>query len=49
VIRVKVHPASNANVMQVLVPLLTGREAAQFANRLVIAAPSRVRWISTAE
>lgn len=49
VIRVKVHPASNARVMQLLVPLLTGREAAQFANRLVIASPARVRWIKTAE
>jgi hypothetical protein len=49
VIRVKGHPATNARVMQVLAPLLTGREAAQFANRLVIASPTRVRWFGTSE
>lgn len=47
VIRVKVHPASPANVMQVLAPLLAGREPAQFANHLVIASPTRIRWIGT--
>ena len=48
VIRVKVHPASTANAIQVLTPLLAGQEPAQFANHLVIASPTRVRWIGTA-
>jgi hypothetical protein len=47
VIRVKAHPASTGNVMQVLMPLLSGREPAQFANHLVIASSVRIRWIAT--
>lgn len=48
VIRVKVHPTSTDNVMQVLDPLLRASQPSQFANRLVIASLSRVRWIATA-
>ncbi len=48
VIRIKVHPASNAKVMHILEPLLTGREPSQFANHLVIASSTRIRWIGTA-
>ena len=48
VIRVKVRPTSTANVLQVLAPLFAGCDPAQFSNHLVIASPSRVRWIGTA-
>lgn len=48
VIRVKVHPTSTENVLRVLAPLLTGRAPEQFADRLVIVSPARVRWIGTA-
>ena len=48
VIRVKVHPTSTENVLQVLVPLFAGCDPAQFTNHLVIASPKRARWIATA-
>ena len=48
VIRVKVHPASTERIIQVLGPLLVGRQPAQFSNHLVIASPTRVRWVGTA-
>ena len=47
VIRVKVHPTSTENVMRVLGPLFVGTESGQFTNHLVIASPTRVRWIGT--
>ena len=47
VIRVKVHPGSTEKVMRVLGPLFAGSQPAQFPNRLVIATPTRVRWIAT--
>jgi len=49
VIRVKVNPTTTANVLRVLTPLLAGRREQDFANHLVIASPSRVRWILTAK
>ncbi len=48
VIRVKVHPTSTDNVMRVLGPLLGASQPSQLANHLVIASPSRARWIATA-
>ena len=48
VIRVKVHPTSTENVLRVLVPLFAGSDAGLFPNHLVIASPTRVRWIDTA-
>ena len=47
VIRVKVHPTSTENVLRVLELLFAGSQPAQFPNHLVIASPSRVRWIAT--
>lgn len=48
VIRVKVHPTTFENVMSVLGPLFTSSEPDRFPNHLVIASPTRVRWIRTA-
>jgi predicted nuclease of predicted toxin-antitoxin system len=48
VVRVKVHPASTENIIRVLEPLLAAGEPGRFPNRLVIASPTRVRWIATA-
>ncbi len=48
VIRVKVHPTSTENVIRVLVPLLDDNAPLRFSNHLVIASPTRVRWIDTA-
>lgn len=47
VIRVRVHPTSTDNVMGVLGPLLSQSRPSQFADHLVIASLSRVRWIAT--
>lgn len=49
VIRIKVHPATSENVLRVLIPLLTGRTEESFANHLVIASESKVRWIQTGD
>lgn len=49
VIRVKAHPPTVDNVAALLLPLLAGRSAADFQNRLVIVSPRRVRWIRTAD
>ena len=48
VIRVKVHPATTENVIRVLVSLFTASEPSRFPNHLIIASPTRIRWISTA-
>ena len=48
VIRVKAHPTSTHNVMGVLEPRLRAGEPSRFANHLVIASLTRVRWIATA-
>jgi predicted nuclease of predicted toxin-antitoxin system len=47
VIRVKVHPTSTGNVLRVLLPLLSGRSESEFRDHLVVASPTRVRWIRT--
>ena len=47
VIRVKVPPTSTENVIRVLVPLLDDNAPLRFSNHLVIASPTRVRWIDT--
>ena len=47
VIRVKVNPTTSSNVFPVLISLLTGRTEREFANHLVIASSTRVRWILT--
>ena len=49
VIRVKAHPPTTANVAALLLPLLAGRSAMDFRNRLVIVSPRRVRWIRTSD
>lgn len=48
VIRIKVNPTTTENVLRVLAPLLAGRTPGQFADHLVIASPTRVRWVRTA-
>ena len=48
VIRVKVSPATPANVINLLLPFLRSRTQAQFQNNLVILSPKRARWVSTA-
>ncbi len=47
VIRVKAHPPTAENVVAVLLPLLAGRQQAEFRDCLVIVSPRRARWIRT--
>jgi predicted nuclease of predicted toxin-antitoxin system len=47
VIRIKVHPTLTENVAKILVPLLANHSHEEFRNKLVIASPTRIRWIKT--
>jgi len=48
VIRVKVAKTTGDNIIKVLVPLLNANRDKDFANYLVIASLSRVKWVKTA-
>jgi predicted nuclease of predicted toxin-antitoxin system len=48
VIRVKISPATPANVISLLLPFLSNRTHEQFQNNLVIVSAKRARWVCTA-
>jgi predicted nuclease of predicted toxin-antitoxin system len=47
VIRLKIHPATHENAINILVPFLKDRIQRDFLNHLVILSPRRSRWICT--
>ncbi len=48
VIRLRVHPATTANVARLLLPFLAAHDQAQFRDHLIILSRSSQRWIRTA-
>ena len=48
VIRLKVHPTTSKNVLDLLIPFLRNHSGKQFENHLVILTPKRTKWIQTA-
>jgi predicted nuclease of predicted toxin-antitoxin system len=47
VIRLKIHPATHENAINILGPFLKDRIQRDFLNHLVILSPRRSRWICT--
>lgn len=47
VIRLKIHPATHANAIGILLPFLRNHTQRDFLNRLVILSSRRSRWIHT--
>ena len=48
VIRLKVNPSTDKNILRLLLPFLRLHSAEQFKNHLVILSPKRAKWINTA-
>ena len=48
VIRLKVHPTTSKNTINLLLPFLRRHSSEQFKNHLVILSPKRAKWIYTA-
>jgi predicted nuclease of predicted toxin-antitoxin system len=48
VIRLKVHPTTSANVIELLLPFLRFHSTEQFNNHLVILSSKRAKWVHTA-
>ncbi|MDA0841515.1 MAG: hypothetical protein O2857_27455 [Planctomycetota bacterium] len=49
VVRLKVNPATTANVLELLGPFLATCSERDFTNRLVIVRDGGIRWILTSE
>ena len=47
VIRLKVHPTTSRNVLELLQPFLISHSSKEFSNHLVILSLNRVKWINT--
>jgi predicted nuclease of predicted toxin-antitoxin system len=47
VIRLKVHPKTTKNILEVLIPFLEKYSDRDFSNRLVIVSKKQKRWIKT--
>ncbi len=47
VIRLKVHPTTSRNVLELLLPFLASYSKTEFKNHLVILSSNRVKWINT--
>ena len=47
VIRLKIHPATNANAVKMLLPFLRAHAQIDFVDHLVILSSQRSRWIRT--
>ena len=48
VIRLKVHPTTSKNTINLLLPFLRLHSSEQFKNHLVILSPKRAKWVYTA-
>ena len=48
VIRLKVHPTTSKNTINLLLPFLRLHSSEQFKNHLVILSPKRAKWVHTA-
>jgi predicted nuclease of predicted toxin-antitoxin system len=48
VIRLKIHPATSGNVLEILLPFLRLYSSKPFRDHLVILSSKRVKWIRTA-
>ncbi len=47
VIRLKVHPTTGDNIINILIPFLSLYSSEQFKDNLVILSPKREKWIHT--
>jgi predicted nuclease of predicted toxin-antitoxin system len=48
VIRLKVHPTTSKNIIELLIPFLRNHSHRQFKDRLIILSKSRAKWVHTA-
>ncbi len=48
VIRLKIHPTTSKNAINLLLPFLRLHSSGEFKNHLVILSPKRAKWVYTA-
>ena len=48
VIRLKIHPTTSKNAINLLLPFLRLHSSGEFKNHLVILSPKRAKWVFTA-